>query len=439
VTEKQPGRRERKVANREGRIYQRKSDGRFVGVVWPPDQAGGKPRYVYGKTREDALEKRDQLKNDLAAGLPVGRDMTLADFYRKKWYRMLEQEVRAGDLAHSTLDSYRDNAEMHILPDIGAIRLRDLSPSRVREWRTDLMRKPARRQRKRLRPGEAKLPPPVLLSPRTVAYCYAILRRSLEDAIGDELVARNVAVVARKKKAGKSPAGQKKKRQAALPKADARKLLEVASGDRLWCYWLVVLSLGLRRGEALAIRWDDIDFEQRTIRLEATVQRITITDPDTGERSTKLVRKAMKTAASEDAGIPAGTGLLEALRRHQRQQAGERLRSSAWKDHGLVFTTTIGTALEPRNVSRSWEAICAAAGVKVRIHDLRHACGDYLVAAGIHQRVVQGVLRHARLSTTEIYMDVLEEVRRDAIDAMDSVVFSDLAPCEKPALRSVKH
>ena len=200
-------------------------------------------------------------------------------------------------------------------------------------------------------------------------------------------------------------------------------LLQASSDDTLWCYWLVVLTLGLRRGEGLALRWADFDFASRTVRLEATIQRLRgDADPQTGRRRGPLVRKDMKTDASE-ATAPVGEGLIDALERHQREQRAARMRSKAWLDADLVFTTSVGTALEPRNVNRAWAAVCARAGVPgARIHDLRHACGTYLADQGFPLKAVASTLRHARTSTTEIYVHAIEERNREAAESMDAYV-----------------
>jgi integrase len=411
-------------ANKDGKPWKR-GDGRWTARAYGPEP-GAKPHYVYGKTQAEAREKRKDLEAELAAGLPA-KDQTVGEYLEAWFIRTLRPEVTAGQLAESTYDSYTDNARKHIIGDwrdahghrvdgLGAIPLRRLSVSRVRQWQADLMAKPSARLRRRLRKGETKLPPPPLLSPRMVAYCHAILRRALNDARRDELVARNVATLV------KAPKRERRER-AALTKEQTTALLEASSQDRFWCYWLVVLTLGLRRGEGLGLRWSDIDFETKTIKLSLTVQRIRgDVDPATGRRKGQLVAKEMKTEGSMTT-VPAGDGVLEALKLHQRQQRAERMRAPAWLDADLVFTTHIGTALEPRNVSRYWAAVCERAGVAgAHIHDLRHACGTYLADAGIHPKAIQTTLRHSRMATTEIYVHALDGMSREAAETMDMIV-----------------
>lgn len=415
-----PSRKPRTRGNRDGRPYQRSSDNKWVATVYLPN---GKRKPVYGDSRKEVLEKKKKAEEEIAAGQPLtaGRTDSLQHYLERVWLATtLPQRVAAGRLSQGTLDSYGDTVDKHIVPHIGRVKLVDLAPHHLRTWLMELQAKPSGRQRKKLRPGETELPPPVLLSPRTVAYAHAVLRAALTDALRDELVKRNVATLV------EPPASDRKKARV-LTKEEAAALLSAAADDRLWAYWIVVLALGLRRGEGLGMRWSHIDFAEGTVRLEKSVQRVRgAKDPETGRRKGQLVEKDLKTQAST-ATVALPATALEALKEHRKQQAAEQLEAKVWADPDLVFTTGIGTALEPRNVSRSWDAVCTRAGVKARIHDLRHACASFLFAEGADIKTIQGVLRHSRQSTTsDVYVHFLQEVRAGAADTMDAVLV-DLA------------
>ena len=415
-------RKPRTRGNRDGKPYQRSSDGKWVAVAYLPN---GQRKPCYGDTSKEAAEKRKQLYRDLEEGGPitVGRTVTLGRYLEQQWLAItLPQRVAAGRISVTTLDSYRDNAERHIIPALGKIKLVELKPAHLRTWLLELQKKPSGRARKKLRPGEDKLPEPEKLSPRTVAYCHAILRKALADALDEELVKRNVALLV------DAPTGQKK--EVAPPtKEEAAELLAAAADDRLWAYWLVVLALGLRRGEGLGLRWSGVDFEAGTVRLEKSVQRVRgEKDPETGKRKGKLVEKSLKTEASK-ATMPLPKSVVEALKVHKEAQDAEREAAKIWADPGLVFTTTVGSALEPRNVNRAWDEVCARSGIgrRIRIHDLRHAAGSYLFAAGADIKVIQKALRHTRHSTTaDVYVHTFEESQREAAATMDGVLV-DLA------------
>ncbi|MFD8531510.1 tyrosine-type recombinase/integrase [Streptosporangium canum] len=418
-------RKQRTRGNRDGRPYQRSSDGKWAATVYLPN---GKRKPVYGNSRKEAADKKKKAEQEIAAGQPVtaGRTDTLADYLVNVWLAVtLPQRVAAGRLAPSTLDSYREKIELHIVPHLGRVKLVELTTTHLRQWLLELADKPSRKTRRSLRPGESKLPPPEKLSARTIAYAHAVLRKALADAVDDERVTRNVCLLV------DAPTVEKKEFKP-LTKEEAARLLAEAADDRLWVYWLVLLALGLRRGEGLGMRWSHIDFEAGTIRLEKSIQRLRgELDAETGRRRGQLVEKSLKTTASKAVvAIPATA--LQALKEHRRAQAGERLRAKAWTDPDLVFSTGLGTPLEPRNVNRAWSALCKRAGLRqgdeegVRIHDLRHACGTFLFAEGADIKTIQGVLRHTRQATTaDIYVHLLEEVKRGAADSMDGIL-SDL-------------
>ena len=200
---------------------------------------------------------------------------------------------------------------------------------------------------------------------------------------------------------------------------DARQLLETARGGRLYALWAVAIGVGLRRGEALGLRWIDVDLDGGTLRVEQSVQRV----------DGKLRFAPPKTARSRRT-IPLPSVCVAALRVHRAVQNAERLGAGlAWHDFGLVFTTSIGTPIEPRNLNRSFDALCARAGIRrVRVHDLRHTCASLLLAQGVAPRVVMEILGHSQLAVTmNIYSHVLPAVEREAADRMNAALSGDVA------------
>jgi integrase len=417
-----PGKKKGARANREGKPWKR-ADGRHCMRLYPPDGTIEKrPAYVYGKSRAEVMRKHAEKKAEQARGI-TGGDVSIGD-YMTRWLDVtLPQYVRAGELAETTADSYRDLALHHIIPDksptLARVGLRELSAPMVREWQDGLLRKPSGRRRSRLRPGEAELPGPPTLSPRTVAYCRAILHKAIADALRDEVggLQRNVVDLT------DPPKSRRKAAAVTITPEQAGRLLVEMSRDSLWCYWLVAFTLGLRRGEGLGMRWGDIDLTDRTWQPSMQVQRIRgEADPETGRRKGRLVLTGLKTEASGlKVALPRSAS--DALAKWRPEQARAKLAAARWADLDLVFTTRLGTAIEPRNVNRAWARLCERAEVEgVRLHDLRHACASYLLAAGVNSKVVQRTLRHSRLATTELYLHALEEVPREAAEAMDGIV-----------------
>jgi integrase len=194
-----------------------------------------------------------------------------------------------------------------------------------------------------------------------------------------------------------------------------RALLSAVAGHRLEALYRVALSLGLRRSEVLGLRWADIDFDQALLRVTGALQRI----------RGKLERSTTKTVASAQP-ITLTPVLLASLRQHRETQSRERAEAGEqWNDHGLVFTTRIGTPIEPRNLIRHFKTVLKKAALPptIRFHDLRHSCATLLIAQGVHPRVVMEILRHSQISTTmNTYAHVLPRLQRDATTKIEELL-----------------
>ena len=167
-----------------------------------------------------------------------------------------------------------------------------------------------------------------------------------------------------------------------------------------------------RKGELLALQWSDVDLDQGLVHVRQNVQRL----PELG-----IVYGRPKTARSRRT-IPLPARSVEVLRAHRARQATEVLAlGPAWNESGLVFTSSVGTLFEPRNLSRLFDQLIAAAGVqRIRFHDLRHTCASLLLAQGVPPRVVMDVLGHSQIAITmDLYSHVMPTALREAADAID--------------------
>lgn len=310
-------------------------------------------------------------------------------------------QVSLGELRESTADNYLDIADRMIVPHLGRRRLDELKPVHLRQWLATLRSTTSSRGKP--------------YSSRTVQLAHAVLRRALNDAVRDEVVPRNVALLV---KAGKvvTPPVQP------LRPEELRALLTAAADDRFSALWLLLVALGLRRGEALGLHWDDIDLEARTLAVRRSLQRRRTSEvTPSGRRRGQLAEVETKTAASVRTVALPGV-VVEALVAHRSAQVLEREAAPVWVDPTLVFTTHLGTWLDPRNVYGFWHALCDRAGVRrCRPHDLRHTAASVLLLQGAEMRTVMEVLGHSRMATTsDLYTHVLAEVKADAADRMDS-------------------
>jgi integrase len=201
----------------------------------------------------------------------------------------------------------------------------------------------------------------------TVRYTHAVLRRALKQAKRWGMVDRNVAEDV-------DPPRLKRDEIQPLNREQTRRLLKAAEGDRLRALYVVAVTVGLRPGELLALRWSDVDLEAGTMRINRALSG--------GEfAATKTSRSRRKIELSNTARV--------ALRSHRKCQLEEQMkRAELWKDHGLVFPSTVGTPLSHRNVVRSFKALLGRAGLPTgtRLYDLRHTCATLLLNSNVHPK-----------------------------------------------------
>ena len=367
----------------EGSIYQRESDGKWVASVnlgYGPD---GKRKVIYGDTRKEVAEKLKIVLRDQQQGLPIATERQTVGQFLGRWLQdSAKPTVRA-----STYTSYEVFVRLHIVPTLGRVPLQQLTPQQIQ---TLLNQKHDSG-----------------LSNRSVQYIHAVLRRALGQAYKWGLVPRNVATLV-------DPPRVKHSEVQPWTPDQARAFLTFVKGDRLEARYSVALALGLRRGEAIGLRWADVDLDNGTLTVRAALQRIggklqlVETKTDKSRRTIQLPKVA-----------------IAALKEHRIRQLEERLLAgSQWRDSGMVFTSTIGTPLEPRNVNRRFDQLIKKAEVpRIRFHDLRHTCASLLLVQGVPMRVVMEIRGHSRIAVTmDIYSHVLPELQRDAADKMDAML-----------------
>lgn len=338
---------------------------------------------VAGKSQREVLDKLDTLRQDRTAGVNLAaRRRTLGDWL-DEWMR----DVKSFDGTRATtLARYRSIIETHLSPGLGSRRLDSLSPQDVQGFLASLRGK---------------------RSPATVVKIHSVLRAALSDAERFDLVHRNVAKAVRPPRLGRQE-------RPVLSPQQAHRILTVASTDRLEGVIVVALGTGLRRGEVLGLRWSDVDVQSRLLWVRQTVQRsegkLRFAEPKT-HRSRRPLPMPRLVAAALD-------------RQRSRQTADRAVARGDWQEHGLVFTSAIGTPLEPRNVNRRFEFLREKADLPwLRFHDLRHACATFLLTAGVDARIVMDILGHSTIRLTmDTYGHALPEDLRDAAGAIDQIL-----------------
>jgi integrase len=368
--------------NNEGSIYRRK-DGYWVGQYGVETAAGRKTRYIYGKTRAAVAEKLTCTLADRNAGLTYDAKKLTVGEYVERW---IEDSVR--DTARQrTYERYEQIVRVHIKPALGRVKLSALTPAHVRAL-----------YREKLDAG---------LAPRTVCYIHVTLNKALKQAVADGLIPRNAA------SSVKAPTPRKNEIRP-LDREQVRAFLETVSGERLEPLYVLAVTAGLRAGELLGLKWEDLDLKAGMLQVrrslsEARSGRI-FEVPKSGKgRSIRLTRRA-----------------VNALRAHRKRQLEERMKlAGLWQDHGLVFPSQVGTPLSGRNLIRSFKRHLERGGLpqSFRFHDLRHTCATLLLRQGVNPKFVQELLGHGDVSLTlNVYSHVLPDMGNQAAIAMDAAL-----------------
>lgn len=353
----------------EGTVYQR-ADGRWVAAAWVPTSSGTARRmYRYSPTRAAANRKLSELIEHAQDNIPVAPANLSLEAFFEDWLRHTRSHVRP-----TTWKAYEANARLHILPRIGRKKLTRLGVRDVRLMLDEIRAQGA--------------------GVRTVQYVHATLRAAMEHAYREDLVSRNVVKLVRVE----SPRPRVKE---PLSADEARQLLAATDNDRNHALWTTMLMLGLRRSEICGLRWDDVDLNQRTLKVAQSVQRV---DGKLRELPTKT-RRSTRT-------IPLPARVFAALGKHREETRGEGV---------YVFGTRRGTPLEPRNLTRVWTKLCESQGMRqVPLHGLRHTCVSLLLQQGVHPRTVMEIVGHSAIEMTmNVYGHTNLETQRRALDDLD--------------------
>jgi integrase len=317
-------------------------------------------KYVTAKTARECRKRREAKKLDAAKNggvLYAGEDTPLG-VYLQEWLSSPAMRNRK----ETTVSQYRRQMEKHILPDrIATIKLGKLRGYDIQRFY----------DRKAKEVGAA-----------TINQFHHVLHGALERAYKRELISSNPA--SRTEHEKPKPAEMKP-----LDGEQAKAFLSVAKGDRLEALFFLAIYGGFRIGEILALRWRDLDMDKGVIRVEHT-----------------LTRKGKLTAPKSGKGreVHLASPALEALKRHRKAQAEERLFcGNVWKDTGHVFTsaTAPGEHLREITVSRAFKRLLKDAGLPdIRFHDLRHTCATLLFSQGANPKLVQETLGHSSVAIT---------------------------------------
>ena len=416
----------------EGSIVQR-ADGRWMGRVDLGWRDGKRRRKsLYGRTRQ-------QVSSAITKALRAAEEGTLLTDGRQTVAQFLARwlsDVAKPRVRPRTLDTYEAAITHHIVPSLGKRPLSKLTPQDCQAWIATLVH------------GGVPV--------GRIRYARVVLRNALNTAVRWRLAAVNAAALV--------DAPRMKRREIRpLTPDEAKQLIKTAANGPLEGFVGIALGCGLRLGEALGLQWPDVDLEAGTLRVRQQLQR---SGGDTLARRPLLaertrLRKALKEELEDEQRVALRTNLRDvrsqlralkttprlvepksersrrtialpavtvtALRGHRVRQLEARLAAGpSWLDQGFVFTTPVGTPLDPCNLNKHFKALLAAAGLPaIRIHDLRHSCATLLLAQGVDARTIMETLGHSQVSLTlNTYSHVLPVLQRAAAAKMNALLSS---------------
>lgn len=351
----------------EGSIYKRK-DGLWVAQY----KVEGKTKYIYRKTRKEVSAALAKAIADRDSGMVFDAGNITVGKYLDKWMDSIQDTLR-----ERTVERHEMVVRVHLKPTIGHVKLDKLNALQIQDV-----------YRGKLDSGQ---------SARSVELMHATLYKALKQAVRWSLVPRNVADAV-------NPPRAAKREIEPLDKDQLKTLLDAARGDRMYPYYVLAVTTGMRTGEMLALKWSDIDLQAGTLKVNRTIRNGKVNAPKTnaGRRTIRLSQMTLK-----------------ALQDHRKASARERI--SEW-----VFSTSKGTPMSTHNIhNRSWKPLLKRAGLphSTRQHDLRHSCITLLLSQGVPVKVVSEMAGHSDVSITlSVYQHLLPDMQGMSAQAIDDTL-----------------
>lgn len=378
----------------EGTIYQR-LDGRWTAQITTeidPNTKKQKRKTVYGKSKKEVLEKITSLQyQKQTTGFLEVEKITLG-----QWMDRWLMDYMKGKLRPKTWESYESIIRNHIKPTLGNVVLQKLQGADIQKMYNEKL-------------ITGRIDEKGGISNRTVRYIHAVLRAGLKQALREGLVLRNVID-------STIPPSRKKKEVQVFTQEQASTFLQLAKDDKLYPAFLLEMGTGLRRGELMGLRWQDIDLTTGIIQIR---QSLVTTNKG-------LCVQEPKTQTSKRC-IPLPAEVIKELKRHKAKQNEEKLKySKVYEDAGYVFCWENGRVINPNILSRRFSALLKKAELPhLRFHDLRHTHATNLLLLGENPKVVQERLGHSSISVTmDTYSHVTQGMQEQASSKIDSMLKS---------------
>jgi integrase len=351
------------------------------------------------KTKAEARAARDEMRRDVRKGVFVEPSrQTLERFLVDDWLPAVR-----GSLEPSTWASYDRYLRLHVIPRIGAIPLQALDPGTLNKLYSALLADGGRRDGK---PGG--------LSPRTTRYLHTIVHRALKEAVAWGRLVRNPAGAALPPRA--QDAQPPEMRTWSAPQL--AEFLRLVEHSRYRAPWMFLATTGCRRGEALGLRWDDVDLELARASIRQTITAV--------EHKIRVAPRT-KTGRGRGRAVDLDAATVEMLRAHRTRQAREfLLLGRRPQGDTLVFCFPDGRPYHPERFSREFDRRVERLGIKprIRLHDLRHTWATLALGAGVPVKVVSERLGHKTTAiTSDVYSHVTPTMQTDAAERVAGLIF----------------
>lgn len=366
-------------------MLKKREDGRFMKMVpvGYDEQGNSVRKAVYAKSSTELTHKVDKLtKEHNPYQYYDGRKITVGEWVDEWLQTVVKNTVRI-----NTWESYEGTAKKHIIPAFGGIPLTKLQPQMIR-----------RLYQEKLSSG---------LSGRTVQYIHTILNAALKQAVIDELINKNPCDAVKKPQ-------KKKKEIKPLSQEQIHKLLEAAKDSKYHTIILLDWATGMRRGELVGLRWQDINFKRRTVSVQQTII-VTKAGPEISDPKSETSRRTIS--------IP--VEVVRDLERLKAHQAEHRLKMGFnYQNCDLAFPRLDGRPMDPRDLTKEFKRIVKKAGLPdtIRLHDLRHTHATLLMLMDEHLIKAQHRLGHATLQQTSEYTHLVPKMQDGIADKLSKLL-----------------
>ena len=368
--------------NGEGTVRQR-TDGRWEAMVSLPH---GRRISRYGATQKEAQAKLKEARRQVDDGIDLSASTMTVEQFLSTW---IDSAVKPA-VKVETYESYESIVRVRVIPRIGKVKLLKLSPIRVQQFYAELAL------------GDDAI------SNLSIQHTHRVLKQAMQQAIRWNMLSRNPCD-------GVTPPRAERAEMDVWSAAESSALLDTTAEHNMHALYMLALSTGMRQGELLGLKWNDVDLEGGRLQVHRSLQY---------QKGNGLVFVEPKTARSRRP-IKLGKRAVDALKAHRKAQLEIRLKAgSLWQEQDLVFPTDHGAPHDPSWQYKVFKRATKDAGLRsIRFHDMRHTAATLLLTKNVHVKVVSEMLGHSSITITlNTYSQYVPSLHDEAADVMDSLL-----------------